>query len=42
MGFPPLPVLAVILATLALGIWILVKNDDDEDLDLVVPPVSPF
>jgi hypothetical protein len=27
-GFPPLPVLAVILATIAVAIWILVDDDD--------------
>lgn len=35
MGFPPLIVLAIILATLAVGIWIIV-DDDDKD------PISPF
>lgn len=35
MGFPPLVVLAIILATLAVGIWIIV-DDDDKD------PISPF
>jgi ABC-type transport system substrate-binding protein len=29
-GFPPLPVLAVILATIGVGIWILVDDDDGE------------
>ncbi len=41
-GFPPWPVLAVILATIAVGIYILVK-DDDGDVDFDLPdPVSPF
>ena len=40
-GFPPLPVLAVILATIAVAIWILVK-DDDGTLDIDAgTPVSP-
>ncbi len=29
-GFPPLPVLAVILATIGVGIWILVDEDDGD------------
>lgn len=42
MGFPPIPVLAIILATLGVGIWILTKGDDDGDVDITVPPpVSP-
>lgn len=41
MGFPPIPVLVIILATLGVGIWILTK-DDDNGVDLnVPPPVSP-
>ncbi len=36
-GFPPWPVLAVILATIGLAIYILAK-DDDGDLDI---PISP-
>lgn len=38
-GLPPLAVLAVILGTLALGIYILIKDDDD-DLDFRTP-ISP-
>lgn len=37
--FPPIAPLAVILATIAANIYILIKNDDG-DLDLEVP-VSP-
>jgi hypothetical protein len=36
-GFPPWPALAVILATISLAIYILVK-DDDGNLDI---PISP-
>lgn len=36
-GFPPLVPLAIILATIAVAIWIAV--DDDEDLDFV--DISP-
>jgi len=38
MDFPPWPVLAVILATLAVAIWILV---DDDNNDSNLRPVSP-
>jgi hypothetical protein len=38
-GFPPLPVLAIILATLAVGIWILVQDNDDDDP--IGQPISP-
>ena len=42
MGFPPIAVLAIILATLAVGIWILVDDDDDDDgFDFTPDPVSP-
>jgi hypothetical protein len=34
-GFPPLPVLAVILATIGVGIWIAV---DDDDGDIFISP----
>lgn len=37
-GFPPIAPLIVILGTIALGVYILTKNDDDDDLGL---PVSP-
>ena len=41
-GFPPLIPLAIILATIALAIWILVDDDDDDGLDLIPEePVSP-
>jgi hypothetical protein len=40
-GFPPWPALAVILATIAVGIYILV-SDDDGHVHLPLPePVSP-
>jgi hypothetical protein len=39
MGFPPWPVLGVILATLATAVFIL-ASDDDGDVDLGLP-VSP-
>jgi hypothetical protein len=39
MGFPPIPVLVIILATLGVGIWILTKDDDHDGLD--IEPVSP-
>ena len=32
--------LAVILATIAAGIWIITRNDKD-DLDFRIPPISP-
>ena len=38
MGFPPILPLAVILGTIALAIWILVDDDDD---DPIIAPVSP-
>jgi hypothetical protein len=38
-GWPPIIPLAIILATVALAIWILV-SDDDDDLD-IIQPVSP-
>jgi hypothetical protein len=42
VGFPPWPVLAVILATIAVGIYILVKDDNDDlDIDFNPEPVSP-
>ena len=41
MGFPPIAVLAIILATLAVGIWILVDDDEDGDFDFTPDPVSP-
>jgi CubicO group peptidase (beta-lactamase class C family) len=37
-GFPPIAPLVVILGTIALAVYILTKDDDDEDLGL---PVSP-
>lgn len=37
-GFPPIVPLIVILGTIALGVYILTKNDDDEPLGL---PISP-
>lgn len=38
----PLPVIAVIGATLGLFIWILVHDDDDSDLDeFIRDPISP-
>ena len=39
MGFPPIPVLIIILATLGVGIWILTKDDDHDGLD--IEPISP-
>jgi hypothetical protein len=39
MGFPPIPVLVIILATLGVGIWILTKDDDHDGLD--IEPISP-
>ena len=39
-GFPPLPVLAVILATIGVAIYILVADDDDDDDDIFFP-ISP-
>ena len=42
IGFPPLVPLAIILATIALAIWILLDDDDDDGIDLVPEePVSP-
>ena len=37
-GFPPIVPLIVILGTIALGVYILTKDDDDEPLGL---PISP-
>jgi hypothetical protein len=37
-GFPPIAPLIVILGTIALGVYILTKDDDDDDLGF---PVSP-
>lgn len=37
-GFPPIAPLVVILATIALGVYILTKNDDDDDLGIRVSP----
>jgi len=37
-GFPPIVPLSVILGTIALGVYILTKDDDDEPLGL---PISP-
>ena len=37
-GFPPIPALIVILGTLALGIYVLTKNDSS---DHNFPPISP-
>lgn len=39
VGFPPLPVLAVILATIGVAIYILVADDDDDDG--IGIPISP-
>ena len=42
MGFPPLVPLAIILATIALAIWILLDDDDDDGIDFgPEEPVSP-
>ena len=37
-GFPPIAPLVVILATIALGVYILTKNDADDDLGIRVSP----
>jgi len=42
-GFPPIAPLVVILATIAVAIYILVKDDDGGHIDIDLPePVSPF
>lgn len=38
VGFPPIVPLIVILGTIALGVYILTKDDDDEPLGF---PISP-
>jgi len=41
-GFPPVVPLVIILATIALGIYILTKDDDDGDFNFIPgEPVSP-
>ena len=41
-GFPPIVPLAVILATIALAIWIMVDDDDGDGIDFgPEEPVSP-
>lgn len=39
-GFPPIAPLVVILGTIALAIWILVHDEDDDDF-FDIEPVSP-
>ena len=35
---PAWPALAVILATIAVAIWIITRGDDDDDLDIAISP----
>lgn len=39
-GFPPIPALIVILATIGVAVWIATKDNDGGDLD-IFPPLSP-